>query len=432
MRGLSHVVTDETNFPRNGRRKAELGLTILAVAWATLCIAAMLAVGEGIRQGVLKTAQNGNGNLIYLTGGMATVDHGAFHQGKFLTLKMDDSEVVRALPDVKSVAPTAKWKERITVGDRSSWQEPLAVTSEFQSMTNLVPMAGGRWLNPLDQKETRKVVVLGYELAADLFNPNEDFSWFATVTLQVNPVGKKVKIGNEEFIVVGVLEKNSAQIELGDLINYSSFVPLATWKRFHVNGEIGGINVQPQADVDREALAKTIRQVIARKHGASVSDEQVVQVDDMFLKQKSMQQFLIGLQSFLGIIGFVTLAVAGVGIANVMYATVKRSTRDIGVRMAVGATPTAIRMHYLVQSLLTMMMGGAFGLAVTYALVSAISSIPLEGNAFYEQLGKPVPELSWVVVAIVILTLVIIGVASAWLPANRAAKVSPLEALQSE
>ncbi|EPE2668552.1 ABC transporter permease [Vibrio parahaemolyticus] len=419
-------------FQEMAAEKLRLGLTILAVAWATLCIAAMLAVGEGIRQGVLKTAQNGNGNLIYLTGGMATVDHGAFHQGKFLTLKMDDSEVVRALPDVKSVAPTSKWKERITVGDRSSWQEPLAVTSEFQSMTNLVPMAGGRWLNPLDQKETRKVVVLGYELAADLFNPNEDFSWFATVTLQVNPVGQKVKIGNEEFTVVGVLEKNSAQIEQGDLINYSSFVPLATWKRFHVNGEIGGINVQPQADVDREALAKTIRQVIARKHGASVSDEQVVQVDDMFLKQKSMQQFLIGLQSFLGIIGFVTLAVAGVGIANVMYATVKRSTRDIGVRMAVGATPTAIRMHYLVQSLLTMMMGGALGLAVTYALVSAISSIPLEGNAFYEQLGKPVPELSWVVVAIVILTLVIIGVASAWLPANRAAKVSPLEALQSE
>ncbi|HBC3595595.1 ABC transporter permease [Vibrio parahaemolyticus] len=419
-------------FQEMAAEKLRLGLTILAVAWATLCIAAMLAVGEGIRQGVLKTAQNGNGNLIYLTGGVATVDHGAFHQGKFLTLKMDDSEVVRALPDVKSVAPTAKWKERITVGDRSSWQEPLAVTSEFQSMTNLVPMAGGRWLNPLDQKETRKVVVLGYELAADLFNPNEDFSWFATVTLQVNPVGQKVKIGNEEFTVVGVLEKNSAQIEQGDLINYSSFVPLATWKRFHVNGEIGGINVQPQADVDREALAKTIRQVIARKHGASVSDEQVVQVDDMFLKQKSMQQFLIGLQSFLGIIGFVTLAVAGVGIANVMYATVKRSTRDIGVRMAVGATPTAIRMHYLVQSLLTMMMGGALGLGVTYALVSAISSIPLEGNAFYEQLGKPVPELSWVVVAIVILTLVIIGVASAWLPANRAAKVSPLEALQSE
>ncbi|GAJ72962.1 LOW QUALITY PROTEIN: ABC-type antimicrobial peptide transport system, permease component [Vibrio sp. JCM 18904] len=417
-------------FQEMAAEKLRLGLTILAVAWATLCIAAMLAVGEGIRQGVLKTAQNGNGNLIYLTGGMATVDHGAFHQGKFLTLKMDDSEVVRALPDVKSVAPTAKWKERITVGDRNSCQEPLAVTSEFQSMTNLVPMAGGAMVKSTRSKRDAQSRCTGLT-GSRLIQPNEDFSWFATVTLQVNPVGgKKVKIGNEEFTVVGVLEKNSAQIELGgDLINYSSFVPLATWKRFHVNGEIGGINVQPQANVDREALAKTIRQVIARKHGASVSDEQIVQVDDMFLKQKSMQQFLIGLQSFLGIIGFVTLAVAGVGIANVMYATVKRSTRDIGVRMAVGATPTAIRMHYLVQSLLTMLMGGArLGPRTRWCLPSA----PFLGNAFYEQLGKPVPELSWVVVAIVILTLMIIGVASAWLPANRAAKVSPLEALQSE
>ncbi|HAS6191064.1 TPA: FtsX-like permease family protein [Vibrio vulnificus] len=419
-------------FQEMAAEKLRLGLTILAVAWATLCIAAMLAVGEGIRQGVLRTAQNGNGNLIYLTGGMASIDHGAFHQGKFLTLKIEDVGVVQALPEVKSVAPTARWNEPITVGDRGSWQQPLAVTTEFAAMTNLAPREGGRWFNPLDQKQMRKVVVLGYSLAADLFNPVEDFSWFAPVTLQVDPVGQKVKIGSEEFTVIGVLKKNSAEIEQGDLINYSSFVPLATWKRFHANGEIGGINVEPQTDANRIQLAQTIRQVIARKYGASVSDEQVVQVDDMFLKQKSMQQFLIGLQSFLGIIGFVTLAVAGVGIANVMYATVKRSTRDIGVRMAVGATPTAIRLHYLVQSLMTMMLGGVLGLGVTYVLVSAISAINLDGNVFYEDLGKPVPELSWIVVTIVIATLVIIGVASAWLPANRAAKVSPLEALQSE
>jgi len=419
-------------FQEMAAEKLRLGLTILAVAWATLCIAAMLAVGEGIRQGVLRTAQNGNGNLIYLTGGMATVDHGAFHQGKFLTLKKEDAGVVEALPEVKAVAPTARWNERITAGDRGSWIEPLAVTTEFATMTNLVPLPGGRWLNPLDQKEMRKVVVLGYSLAADLFNPVDDFSWFAAVTLQVDPVGEKVKIGKEEFTVVGVLAKSSASIEQGDQINYSSFVPFATWQRFHTNGDIGGINVEPASGADRERLAKTIRQVIARKHGASVNDQQIVQVADNFLQQKSMQQFLIGLQSFLGIIGLVTLAVAGVGIANVMYATVKRSTRDIGVRMAVGATPTAIRLHYLVQSLMTMIMGGVLGLGVTYTLVSLISSISLEGNEFYEYLGKPVPELSWAVVAIVITTLLIIGVASAWLPASRAAKVSPLEALQSE
>ncbi len=88
-------------------------------------------------------------------------------------------------------------------------------------------------------------------------------------------------------------------------------------------------------------------------------------------------------------------------------------------------------MHYLVQSLLTMMMGRAWvSCDVRAGVCHQFHSF--RGQCFYEQLGKPVPELSWVVVAIVILTLVIIGVASAWLPANRAAKVSPLEALQSE
>ncbi|WP_038174550.1 MULTISPECIES: ABC transporter permease [Vibrio] len=412
--------------------KLRLGLTIFAVAWATFCIASMLAVGEGIRIGVLKIAQNGNGNLIYLTGGMATVEYGVFYRGKSFTLKAEDAEVVQALPEVKRVAPTARWNGPITLGNRTSWQDPLAVTSEFSKMTNLAPLIGGRWLNPLDQQQRRKVIVLGYSLATDLFNSADDLNWFSPVTLQVNPVGKKVRIGQEEFTVIGVLEKNSARIEQGDQINYSSFVPLATWQRFHTNGDISGINVEPQAKAERVKLAKTIRQVIARKHGASVNDEQVVQVDDRFIKQKSMQQFLIGLQSFLGIIGFVTLAVAGVGIANVMYATVTRTAKDIGVRMAVGATPLAIRLHYLIQSLITMMMGGVLGLSVTYSLAHVISSIRFEDNAFYEQLGRPVPQLSWAVVAIVIVSLVVIGVISAWLPAHRAAKISPLEALQSE
>ncbi|KKX79786.1 peptide ABC transporter permease, partial [Vibrio parahaemolyticus] len=119
--------------------------------------------------------------------------------------------------------------------------------------------------------------------------------------MQVNPVGQKIKIGNKEFTVVGVLEKTSAQIELGDLINYSSFVPLPTWKRFHVNGEIGGINVQPQADVDREAIAHTIRKVIARKQGASVSVEKTVQDVDKSLNKKRIQQFVLGFQRFLDI-----------------------------------------------------------------------------------------------------------------------------------
>ncbi|WP_150142671.1 ABC transporter permease [Candidatus Enterovibrio escicola] len=411
--------------------KLPLGLTILAVAWATLCIAGMLSVGEGIRQGILRTIQNGNGNLIYLTGGMATVDNDVFHHGKWLKLKVDDPAALIALPGVILALPTVQWDEYLSVEDRIIWRKPLAVTLGFNLMTGLKLLPKSRWFNPLDEKEMRKVIVLGYETASKLFNPEEDVSWFNPINLKTDPVGKVVKIGSEEFTVVGVLAENSSWIEESDQINSASFVPMATWKRFYPNGDIGAINIQPEAGIDRIKLAKMLRQVIARKHGADVTDKQVVQIQDMFLEQKSTQKFLIGLQSFLSIIGFITLAVAGLGIANIMYATVKRSTRDIGVRMAVGATPMAIRLHYLVQTMMTTMLGGVLGLTVTYGLVTLIRSVNLGGSGFYQTLGKPVPEISFIVVVVVIVTLMVIGVVAAWLPANRAARITPLEALQS-
>jgi len=145
-----------------------------------------------------------------------------------------------------------------------------------------------------------------------------------------------------------------------------------------------------------------------------------------------MRQFLLGLQGFLGIIGLVTLGVAGIGIANVMYATVKRATRDIGVRMAVGATPTTIKLHYLLQSLLTMAMGGGIGLLLSFALVEGIGAISFEGNMLYDSLGQPVLELSFPILLLVAAVLAMVGVVSAWFPARRAASITPLEALQSE
>ncbi|CCO48630.1 Putative ABC transporter, permease component [Vibrio nigripulchritudo SOn1] len=419
-------------FQEMAAQKLRLGLTILAVAWATLCIGVMLSVGEGIRQGVISTTERGNGQLIYVTGGIATVSNSQFFQGKALKLGEDDADVIAALPNVERALPTSNWQDKLKTDTQMSWTEPFAVRPEYASLAGLEVLPGGRWLNPKDENEQRNVIVLGYLTAVELFNEYEEMNWFASVELNTDPVGKTVKVGARTFTVVGVLAKNSANVERGDSINYAAFVPLNTWKRFHPNEPVQAINVQPKKSADRVQLASVIRQVLVRKHGASLLDEQVVQVDDMYLNQKTMRQFLIGLQSFLGLVGLITLLVAGIGIANIMYAMVKGSTRDIGVRMAVGATPLAIRMHYLTQSIMTMLMGGGLGLLLTFGVVTLFRVLELEGNALYESLGKPVPELSIVVVTVVVTALMVIGVLAAWLPANRAASVSPLEALHSE
>nr|VVV03831.1 Macrolide export ATP-binding/permease protein MacB [Aliivibrio wodanis] len=419
-------------FQEMAAEKVRLSLTILAVAWATLCIATMLAAGEGLRQGLIRSSENGNGKLIYLTGGYATINSGNFYTGKELQIKSEDLDVIKALPSVKHAQPSAIWDERASYKDHRTWQNPLAVFPGYQALTGLKIVPGGRWFNPLDIKEQRKVIILGESAAISLFNESDDFDWINTPKLEVDPVGKKVKVGSEEFTIIGLIKRSSANIEQGIPLNESLFVPFTTWKRFHQNSAISAINIEPIASADRIQVAKTVKQVIARKYGASIEDDQLVQVQDMLLRQKTMRQFLIGLQSFLGIIGLVTLGVAGIGIANVMYATVKRATKDIGVRMAIGATPTTIRLHYLTQSLFTMSLGGMLGLSLTYLLIVLMQTLPLTGNGLYDQLGQPKPELSLPIVGLVVLALGLVGILAAWFPANRAAGITPLEALQSE
>ncbi len=419
-------------FQEMAAEKLRLSLTILAVAWATICIAIMLAAGEGLRQGLIRSSESGNGKLIYLTGGYATKDFGNFHKGKQLKLKYDDLNIIQALSSVKQVQPSALWDERVMYEDNRAWQNPLAVYPEYQALVGIKMRAGGRWFNPIDIKEQRKVIVLGESAAISLFNKSDDFDWVNTPHLEINPVGKKVKVGDETFMVIGVIKSSSANVEQGIPLNESIFVPFTTWQRFHPNSAISAFNIEPTRQADRKQVASSVKQVIARKYGASVEDDQLLQAQDMLLKQKTMRRFLIGLQSFLGIIGLVTLGVAGIGIANVMYATVKRATRDIGLRMAIGASPSTIRLHYLTQALFTMALGGIVGLGVTYGLISLIQALPLAGNSLYDQLGEPIPELSFSILGLVIFALALVGIAAAWFPANRAASITPLEALQSE
>ncbi len=412
--------------------KQRLLLTMLAVAWGTLCISFMLASGEGLRQGLTRASQSGNGQLIYITPGYASFSSGRFLIGQALHLQVQDVDIIRALPNVQQAEASAAWDKTVTYQENSSWQTPYAVSPNYAQLTGIEMMPGGRWFNRLDEQQQRKVIVLGYTTASQLFNQQSEQNFLQASTLSINPVGKSVKVGDEDFTVIGVIASNSALIEQGLPIDYALFVPLGTWQRFHPHQSISAINVLPTEQADRQQLAQVIKQVLARKHSAVLDDEALIQSQDMLLRQKSMQQFLLGLQSFLGVIGLITLSVAGIGIANVMYATVKRATRDIGVRMAVGATSTDIRLHYLVQSVLTMGMGGMIGLSVSYSLIHLLQQLPLQGNFLYNQLGKPQPELSWSILLLIIAILIIIGVVAAWFPANRAANITPLEALQSE
>lgn len=142
-----------------------------------------------------------------------------------------------------------------------------------------------------------------------------------------------------------------------------------------------------------------------------------------------MNKVLLGVQIFLGLIGGLTLIVAGVGVANIMYVVVQDRTRDIGIKMAVGAKPYHIVLQYVVEALITVLLGGALGMGFSYVLIRIIAAIPIQQEAL-EFLGKPVMSLSVALMASGLLGL--IGFLAGIFPARRAASVDPVEALRYE
>jgi len=139
---------------------------------------------------------------------------------------------------------------------------------------------------------------------------------------------------------------------------------------------------------------------------------------------------MVGMQIFFGIIGGLTLLVAGVGVANIMYVAVKERTAEIGVKMAMGAKRAQIMIQFMLEAILIAFLGGALGLLASFAIAGALGAIPSEGNDAIQWLGKP--TISIPIAMITISVLALIGLISGYFPARKAASVDPVESLRYE
>ena len=137
------------------------------------------------------------------------------------------------------------------------------------------------------------------------------------------------------------------------------------------------------------------------------------------------------MELFLGIVGGLTLIIAGIGIANVMFASVKKATRDIGIRMAVGARTDQILIHYIFEALFATLIGGTLGFVIAWSVVKGIGLIPISSDILI-QMGKPKPVLSLTVIIVVMITLGLVGFLAGFFPARKASLINPAEALRHD
>ena len=258
---------------------------------------------------------------------------------------------------------------------------------------------------------------LGYELADDIFGKED-------------PVGKTVLINNSPFTVIGVMEKKTQTNSYGSQDKGHGVIPITTYKALMGRDKLWVLVLHTERSEDMEAALERANSVMAARYGYDPRDEHVWGIWNTVKGQAVSRKIFIGMEIFFGIIGALTLIIGCVGVANIMYAVVKERTREIGVKMALGARRSWITLPFLLEGLIYTLLGGLFGAIIAILIVTALGMIPQESTKVLEFLGKP--TLSWPIGAATVAILGTAGLLAGYFPARRAAGIDPAATLRYE
>ena len=399
------------------RQTKRIALTVLAIAWGTLSIVLLLSFGEGLKRAFHK-GKNGMGEGIgVLWPGATTKAYAGLASGRPISFSDEDAELIGArIPEIAAISREYAARRGITVASKTVNARIRGVDPSFGTMRNIIPQPGGRFVDAPDMDAKRRVIVLGEELAQDLFG-RQDI------------VGKSVLVNQSTFLVIGVMQaKTMMGMYSGPDKNQAS-IPATTFKSMFTDSKIQDMVYQPVTMELADQAKWQIYRVLAAKYRFDPDDTRAIGVWDTREDQRIVNNIAVGIQLFLGIIGALTLFVGGMGVANIMYAVVKERTREIGVKMALGAKMRQVMTPFVMEALLMTVLGGIIGTAVSLGLMALIAALPLKGEAF-DFLGRPTfsPAIAFATAFI----LGAIGTAAGYFPARRAATVNPADSLRYE
>ena len=396
------------------RRKLRTALTALSVAWGIFMLVVLLAAGQGLANGAEAEFSRDATNTIWVAGGQLSKAHQGNSVGKRVKLDNDDHRLARAsLPIIEHsrvrvrLPPT--WTAR-RGQRRGSFQ--LRGCLPGNELIEKSELLRGRFINVEDERHRRKVAVIGVKVEAALFSGNEP------------SVGGSIVIGQTVFTVVGVFEEDQEDEEQETI-----YVPLGTAQMLMKNaGRIDDMTFavgDASASESGQAIA-TLAGLLSARYGFAPEDKRALRVWNMQEVNERFQKLFAGIRAFVWIIGLGTILAGVVGVGNIMLISVQERTREIGVRKAVGATPSSIVAMILQEALAITLVSGYLGLVAGVAVVTAAQALLPDAPYF----RHPDVDLSVGLGATAV--LVVSGVLAGLFPALRAARINPIAALRVE
>jgi putative ABC transport system permease protein len=384
---------------QNRRRS---GLSLLGVVIGVIAVVSLTAIGEGALRYVDDQFASLGSSIVIVSPGRnettGAIPHGIGGIPNDLTLR-DTLVLERRIPAVRVAVPISVSTDRISHGQRSRQVPIVGATSELERLQQL-ELAAGSFLPPGDVDRGGSFVVLGHVVARELF-------------ADANPLGATVRIGGWRMRVIGVLAERGHQ--LGMDVDETVFIPTATGMRMANKSSVNRIMLELRPKASTDAVIERVKALLIERH------------DEEDFTCVSQDAVLDSLSSILGMltlavagIASISLAVAGIGIMNVMLVSVSERTDEVGLLKAVGAKRRQILSIFLIEAALLSLAGGLLGLLLGTAVVRI-------GNAFYPAIDAATPL--WAIASVMGLSLgtgIVFGVLPAW----RASHLDPVEALQ--
>lgn len=393
-------------------------MTILALAWGTFSIVILLAFGEGMKRQMIKGTHGLGNGICIIYGGQTSKPYRGLGKGRVITLREEDIELLQSrVSGIELISPeNDRYRSNMTYDRKSLTEIVVGVFPSFEEMRSYYPQRNSRFINALDLKNKRRVVFLGTDLKERLFE-DED------------AVGRTIFINRVPFLVIGVmLDKLQNSMYGGPDVDKAA-IPFSTFQAIYGDKYLRRLIYKPKDLSQAETVKEEVYKVLSQKYKFDPTDKQALEVWDTLEFEDLMSKIFVGIEIFLGIVGGLTLIVAGVGVANIMYVSAKKRTKEIGIKMALGAKRRHVLLQFISEALMIAFIGGAGGILFSITVVELFNLLPIEGDVA-DIMAHPVISVGIMVITALILG--IIGFLAGLFPARKAASCKPVEALRYE